>query len=122
MFELYLKFIIIVIAHRTDPQFSCVCGENLVPSQDLRTLEVYLTQKSIVVMQSRDLVSFETFQYLLANLVWFRHNPRPPMNSYTSVISVIVFDGQFYSQPANTTVTVQLAPSLIVPILGEVRS
>ena len=92
------------------------------PSQDLHTLAVNLTQKTIVMVQPRDLVSFETFQSLLANIVWFKHSPTPPSSTYTSVVSVIAFDGRYYSQPANTTVTVQLIPSNIAPILEEVTS
>jgi len=91
------------------------------PSQDLRTLAVNLTQKAIVIVQPRDLVSFETFQNLLATVVQFEHNPTPPSSSYTPLVSTIAFDGQLYSQPANTTVTVQLTPSSIVPILEEVH-
>ena len=98
-----------------------MCGESLMPSQDLRTLTVNITQKAIIIVQPQDLVSFETFQNLLA-VVWFVHNPTPPSGSYTSVVSVVAFDGQFYSQPANTTITVKLIPSNIVPILEEVIS
>lgn len=108
------------IWYRTNPQFSCVCDENLMPSQDLRTLAVNLTQKTIIVVQPQDLVSFEMFQNLLASLVWFQHNPVPPSSSYTSVVSTVVFDGQLYSQPAFTTVAVQLLPSSAPPILEEV--
>ena len=109
-----------IIVYRTDPEFFCICGENLVPSQDLRTLAVNVAQKAIVMTQPQDLVSFETFQNLLANVVWFEHNPTPPGDSYTSVVSIVAFDGQFYSQPANTTIIVQVIPSSIVPILEEV--
>ena len=80
-----------------------------------------ITQKAIIIVQPRDLVSFEIFQNLLG-VVWFVHNPTPPSGSYTSVVSVVAFDGQFYSQPANTTITVELMPSNIVPILEEVIS
>ena len=91
------------------------------PSQDLRTLTANITQKAIIIVQPWNLVSFETFQNLLG-VVWFVHNPTPPGGSYTSVVSVVAFDGQFYSQPANTTITVELIPSNIVPILEEVIS
>ena len=99
-----------------------MCGANLMPSQDLRALAVNITQKTIIIVQSQDLVSFETFQNLLANVVQFEHSPTPPSGSYTAVVSIVAFDGQFYSQPANTTITVQLIPSNIVPILEEVTS
>ena len=106
---------------RTDPQFACVCGHNLMPSQDLRTLTVNLTQKVIIAVQPQDLVSFETFQNLLS-MIWFQHNPALPNGNYTSTISVVVFDGQLYSQPAFTTVTVRLLPPNPAPILEEVAS
>lgn len=92
------------------------------PSQDRRTLAVNITQKAIIIMQPGDLVPFETFQNLLTSVVWFVHNPTPPSGSYSSVVSVVAFDGEFYSRPANTTITVQLVPSNIVPILEEVVS
>ena len=108
------------IFYRTDPQFSCVCNGTPLSPQDLTTLAVNLTQKAIIVIQQQDQVSFEIFQNFLATVVWFKHNPTPPSNSYTSVVSVVAFDGLRYSQPANTTVTVHVTPSEIVPILGEV--
>ena len=104
---------------RTDSQFACVCDNNLMPSQDLRTLTVNLTQKVIIAVQPQDLVSFETFQYLLS-LIWFQHNPAPPNGNYTSTVSVVVFDGQLYSQPVFTTVTVRLLPANPAPIVAEV--
>ena len=104
---------------RTDPQFACVCGNNLMHSQDLRTLEVNLTQKAIVAIQPQDLVSFETFQDLLG-MVWFQHSPAPPSGSYISTVSIVVFDGQLYSEPAFTTVAVWLLPATPAPILEEV--
>lgn len=97
-----------------------MCGNSLTTSQDLRTLEVNLTQKAIVVIQPQDLVSFETFQDLLA-LVLFQHSPAPPSGSYISTVSIVVFDGQLYSEPpAFTTVAVQLLPAIPAPILEEV--
>ena len=104
---------------RTDPQFACVCGNSLMASQDLRTLEVNLTQKAIVVIQPQNLVSFEIFQDLLT-LVWLQHSPAPPSGSYISTVSIVVFDGQLYSEPAFTTVAVQLLPAIPAPILEEV--
>lgn len=92
------------------------------PSQDLETLEVNLMQKAIVIVQPQSLVSFETFQDLLSTVIMFEHNPMPPSSIYTSVVSIIAFDGQLYGQPANTSITVQLTPSSIVPILDEVTS
>lgn len=83
-------------------------------SQDLRTLAVNLTQKTIIIVQPRDLVSFETFQNLLATVVQFEHRRTPPSSGYTSVVSTVLFDGQFYSQLANTTIAVQLSPSNVV--------
>lgn len=118
--EFVINCVYILYFCRTDPQFSCVCNGTLMPSQDLRTLTVNLTQKAIVIVQPQDLVSFEMFQNLLATVVQFEHNPTPPSSSYTSVVSIVAFDGQLYSQPANTTVTVQLTASSIVPILEEV--
>lgn len=83
-------------------------------------MAVNLTQKAITVIQPQDLVSFEMFQNLLANVVQFQHNPAPPSSSYSSVVTTVIFDGQFYSQPAFTTVAVQLLPPSDPPILDEV--
>lgn len=104
---------------RTDPEFSCVCGNNVTASQDLTTLTVNLTQKVIIAIQPQDLLSFETFQDLLA-LIWFQHDPAPPSGSYNSTVSVVVFDGRLYSQPTFTTVTVRLLPPNPAPIIEEV--
>ena len=61
-------------------------------------------------------------QLILTNYIYFQHSVTRPSNSYTAVVTARVGDGQWISDPAITTVTVEFTNlSPIVYIKGQVR-
>lgn len=95
---------------------TCTCGDPT-PAD----INITYTQISITLIQSGTL-SNNIIQLILRQYLYFQHSTTRPSNSYTAVVTARVSDGQWISDPATSTVTVEFTNlSPIVYIKGQVR-
>ena len=95
---------------------TCTCGDPI-PAD----VNITYTRTSIALLQSGAL-SNNIMQMILRQYLYFQHSTTRPSNSYTAVVTARVSDGQWMSDPATTTVTVEFTNlSPIVYIKGQVR-
>lgn len=87
----------------------CVCDSTLGPSADAATLTLYRSSALISVHQLGRVYLMSAFEELLQN-IFFTYDSRRPseLEDYQAVVMATVTDGELTSEPAFTTVGVNV--------------